>query len=136
MEEILPSVYVDGAHNIDGIRAFLDTVKTQPCGGKRRLLFSIVQDKQYQAVIKELALSGLFDEIGVVALESARALPLNVLEESFRQYTGLICIAYDDLEAAYEELVLGKDDEDKVYIVGSLYLAGEIKALLRRPRHD
>ena len=136
MEEILPSVYVDGAHNIDGMKAFLDTVRLQPCGGKRRLLFSIVQDKQYQAVIKELALSGLFDEIGVVALESARALPLNVLEESFRQYTGLICIAYDDLEAAYEELVLGKDDEDKVYIVGSLYLAGEIKALLRRPRHD
>ena len=136
MEEILPYVYVDGAHNIDGMKAFLDTVRLQPCCGKRRLLFSVVQDKQYQAVIEELALSGLFDEIGVVALKSSRALPLNVLEESFRQYTGLICIAYNDLETAFDELVFRKDDEDKVYIVGSLYLAGEIKALLRRPRHD
>ena len=136
MEEILPSVYLDGAHNIDGMKSFLDTVRLQPCGGRRKLLFSVVRDKQYHAVIEELALSGLFDEIGVVALKNARALPLNVLEESFRQYTGLICIAYDDLETAFAELVLGKDDEDKVYIVGSLYLAGEIKALLRRPRHD
>ena len=136
MEEVLPSVYVDGAHNIDGIKAFLETVRSQPCGGKRRLLFSVVQDKQYQTLIAELALSGLFDEIGVAALECTRALPLDVLEDSFRQYTGLICKAYDDMSTAFWELALGKGDEDKVYIVGSLYLAGEIKALLRRPRHD
>ena len=136
MEEILPSVYVDGAHNIDGIRAFLDTVRLQPCNGRRRLLFSMVQDKQYRTVIRELALSGLFDEIGVVALTDTRALPLNVLEESFRQYTDLICITYSDLETAFEKLVLEIDGEDRVYIVGSLYLVGEMKALLRRPRHD
>ncbi|MCH5259443.1 MAG: bifunctional folylpolyglutamate synthase/dihydrofolate synthase [Lachnospiraceae bacterium] len=136
MEEVLPSVYLDGAHNIDGIKAFLETVRLQPCGGKRRLLFSVVQDKQYQALIDELVLSGLFDEIGVAALQSTRALPLHVLEDSFRQYTELICKTYDDPGTAFWELVRGRDDEDRVYIVGSLYLVGEIKALLRRPRHD
>ena len=136
MEEILPSVYLDGAHNIDGIRAFLDTVRIQPCGGKRKLLFSVVKDKQYQAVIRELAVSGLFNEIGMAPLRSKRALSLHELEESFRQYTGIIYKTYDNTDDAFEELALGKDDEDRVYIVGSLYLAGEIKALLRRPRHD
>ena len=136
MEEVLPAVYLDGAHNIDGIRAFLDAVRSQPCSGKRKMLFSVVKDKQYRAVIGELAFSGLFDEIGVVALKSERALPLCELEESFRQYTGLIWKAYDNLSTAFEELALYKDDEDRVYIVGSLYLVGEIKALLRRPRHD
>ena len=136
MEEVLPAVYLDGAHNIDGMRAFLDAVRLQPCGGKRKILFSVVKDKQYREVIGELALSGLFDEIGVVALKSERALPLCELEKSFRQYTGLICKAYDDLNTAFEELALYKDDEDRVYIVGSLYLVGEIKALLRRPRQD
>lgn len=136
MEEILPSVYLDGAHNIDGIRAFIDTVRTQPCSGKRKLLFSMVKDKQYQAVIEEIALSGLFDEIGVAALTGERALPLKVMENSFRQYTGSLCRAYDDLRAAFEETALAKNDEDRAYIVGSLYLAGEIKALLRRPRRD
>ena len=136
MEEILPSVYLDGAHNIDGIRAFMETVRSQPCNGKRRLLFSVVSDKQYQTLIDEIASSGLFDEIGVVALRCARALPLDVLINSFRQYTGLICKAYGELGTAFEEFVRGKDDEDNTYIAGSLYLAGEIKALLRRPRHD
>ena len=136
MEEILPSVYLDGAHNLDGMRAFMETVKSQPCNGKRRLLFSVVSDKQYSALIDEIASAGLFDEIGVVALRCARALPLHVLEDSFGQYTGLICKAYNDLGTAFEELALGKNDEDRTYIAGSLYLAGEIKALLRRPRHD
>ena len=136
MEEVLPSVYLDGAHNIDGIRAFLETVKSQPCNGKRRLLFSVVSDKQYQKLIDGIALSGLFDEVGVVALQSMRGLPLHVLEDFFRQYTGLVCKVYSDLSTAFEEMALKKNDEDKTYIAGSLYLAGEIKALLRRPRHD
>ena len=136
MEEILPSVYADGAHNIDGIRAFMETVRSQPCGGRRKLLFSVVKDKQYHVVIEALASSGLFEEIGVVALTSARALPVDVMEDSYRQYTGLECKAYDNLSAAFRDLVLGKDDEDKVYIVGSLYLVGEVKALLRSLKHD
>ena len=39
MEEVLPEVYVDGAHNDDGIRAFLDTVEQDGCTEGRRLLF-------------------------------------------------------------------------------------------------
>lgn len=136
MEEILPSVYLDGAHNIDGIRAFLETVKLHPCQGKRKLLYSVVKDKQYKPVIEALASSDLFDVIGVAALSDARALPLAVLEEYFGQYTGFECKIYEALDTAVEELVFGKGDEDKVYIVGSLYLVGEVKALLRRPRHD
>lgn len=130
MEEILPSVFLDGAHNIDGIRALLDTVRSQPCHGKRKLLFSIVKDKQYESVIREIARSGLFDEIGLVALKGERALPLHVLEDFYGQYTGWVCKAYDDLETAFGSLALGKKEEDIVYIAGSLYLAGEIKALL------
>ena len=94
MEEVMPSVYLDGAHNIDGIQAFLETVKTHSCKGKRKLLYSVVKDKQYQKVIDTLAASGLFDVIGVVALMDARALPLAALEEYFRQYAGFECRTY------------------------------------------
>ena len=95
-----------------------------------------MRDKEYQVMAEAVALSGLFDEIGVAPLTDQRALPLTELEDSYRQYTGFICKAYEDLDTAFRELVQNKDDEDMVYIVGSLYLAGEIKALLRRPRHD
>ncbi len=136
MEEIMPSVYLDGAHNIDGIRAFLETVRLHSCQGRRKLIYSVVKEKQYQAVIDALVSSGLFDEIGLVALSDARALPLTVLEDCFGQYTGLTYKTYEALDMALRELVFHKGDEDKVYIVGSLYLVGEVKALLRRPRRD
>ncbi len=130
MEEIFPSVYLDGAHNADGIRAFLETVKLHPCGGKRRLLYSVVKDKQYQAAIDSLASSGLFDVIGIVELKSPRALPIDTLKDTFGQYTGFECRAYRDLSAALDEIVFGRNSGDCVYIVGSLYLVGEVKALL------
>ncbi len=136
MEEVFPGVYLDGAHNIDGIQAFLETVKVHACSGKRKLLFSAVKDKQYREAAQVLAGSGLFDEIGVAAISGERALPLQTLEDSFRQYTGVTVRAYDTLEAAFTGMVSHRSDKDKVYIVGSLYLVGEVKALIRRSGHD
>ena len=136
MEEIFSGVYLDGAHNLDGIKAFLETVRAHPCEGKRKLLFSVVKDKQYREAAQSLAGSGLFDEIGVVALLGERALPLQTLEELFGQYTGVTVRAYDTLEEAFAGLVSHRADKDRVYIAGSLYLAGEVKALIRRPGHD
>ncbi len=136
MEEVFPGVYLDGAHNIDGIQAFLETVKVHACSGKRKLLFSAVKDKQYREAAQVMAGSGLFDQIGEAAISGERALPLQTLEDSFRQYTGVTVRAYDTLEAAFTGMVSHRSDKDKVYIVGSLYLVGEVKALIRRSGHD
>ncbi|MDD6812175.1 MAG: bifunctional folylpolyglutamate synthase/dihydrofolate synthase [Lachnospiraceae bacterium] len=136
MEEIMPSVYLDGAHNTDGIQAFLRTVEKDGCTGRRRLLFSMVKEKQYQTVIAMLVQAGLFDEIGIVALQDARALPLQELEDTFRQYTEAAIQKYDRIENALQDIISGRHVEDRVYVVGSLYLVGEVKALLRRHSHD
>lgn len=131
MEEIMPSVYLDGAHNTDGIQAFLQTVGQDGCTGKRFLLFSMVREKQYEAVMDMLAESGLFDEIGVVAIRDKRALPLRELVDYFRQYTGLQTKGFEKLEDALRDFTTRRKAEDNVYIVGSLYLAGEVKALFK-----
>ena len=136
MEEILPSVYLDGAHNEDGIRAFLETVKRHPCVGRRVLLYSTVRDKQYERTAALLAQAGLFDGICLVPLQGERALPLAKLTDTFRQYTEFDIKAYETLDRALSELFTQKNDGDEVYIVGSLYLAGEVKALLRRFGND
>lgn len=136
MEEILPGVYVDGAHNIDGIRAFLRSVEAEPVRGRRKLLYSVVKDKQYRAAAQELVRAGLFEEIVLVELSDARALPAEELDDLFGQYTEIKHKTCRSLPEAWEELMAEKDDEDRVYIVGSLYLVGEVKALLRRPRND
>ena len=136
MEEILPSVYLDGAHNVDGIQAFLETVKQHSCTGRRILLYSTVRDKQYARVAALLVQADLFDEVYLVPLQGERALPLAKLTDCFRQYTGFDRKAFETLDAAFAELIAHKKDGDEVYIVGSLYLAGEVKALLRRFEND
>ncbi|MDE5866721.1 MAG: hypothetical protein K2H31_09010, partial [Lachnospiraceae bacterium] len=136
MEEISSSVYLDGAHNTDGIQAFLQSVKQDGCIGKRKLIFSMVKDKQYQAVIDMIASSGLFDVVGVVELQDARALPLQIIVDNFRQYTELQTLEYDKLEHAIQDMTMSCGDTDRMYIVGSLYLVGEVKALIRRSSRD
>lgn len=136
MEEVLPSVYVDGAHNADGIRAFLETVRRHSCAGRRILLYSSVRDKQYREAAALLSKAALFDEICLVPLQGERALPLPQLMDSFGQYTGFDKKAYATPKEALRELLSHKNDGDVVYIVGSLYLVGEVKALLRSLEHD
>lgn len=136
MEEVLPLVYLDGAHNADGIRAFLETVGRHSCTGRRILLYSSVRDKQYREAAALLSQAGLFDVICLVPLRGERALPLPQLMDSFGQYTGFDKRAYDTPEEALRELLAYRNDGDVVYIVGSLYLVGEVKALLRSLEHD
>ena len=136
MEEIMPSVYLDGAHNTDGIRAFLQTVGQDGCDGRRFLLFSMVQEKQYREVMDMLAGAELFDEIGVVAIQDKRALPPRELADYFRQYVKVRIWEYESLKDAMQDVCRRRSAGGRVYIVGSLYLAGEVKALLRRHSHD
>ncbi|MDE5933514.1 MAG: hypothetical protein K2H40_13690, partial [Lachnospiraceae bacterium] len=136
MEEIMPSVYLDGAHNTDGIQAFLQTVGQDGCTERRFLLFSMVREKQYREVMDMLAGAKLFDEIGVVAIQDKRALTLRELADYFGQYTGIRIQEYESLEDAMQDVCRRRNAGARVYIVGSLYLAGEVKALLRRHSHD
>ena len=137
MEEVLPEVYVDGAHNEDGIRAFLETVKRDRKDGKRILLFGVMADKDYRAMIKEIAASGLFDRIALTGLHSTRALDVQeLLEMVCRQCenTGglsrIVCESYRTTKEALIQLLKVRGDA-RIYIAGSLYLAGEIKEMAK-----
>ncbi|MED9904050.1 MAG: Mur ligase family protein [Lachnospiraceae bacterium] len=129
MEEVLPGVYVDGAHNEDGIRAFLETVAQDGCVLGRRLLFGVVQDKNYDCMIKEIVSSKLFTDISVVQLKSARTVKTNVLRDMF-VCAGQQITCYGAAEDAFYTQLSQRKDGERIYIVGSLYLVGEIKELI------
>ncbi|MGN0330827.1 MAG: bifunctional folylpolyglutamate synthase/dihydrofolate synthase [Kineothrix sp.] len=138
MEEVLPGVYLDGAHNEDGINAFCRTVEADGCRGERYLLFSAVADKNYESMIDTLGNSRLFHRIVVTAVHNSRAADPQDLKHSFER-TGSgkkNCILLQDAGEALNYLLSEKKEEDLVYAAGSLYLAGEIKALLRRNTGD
>lgn len=134
MEEILPEVFVDGAHNEDGIRAFLDTVSEDGCaadGRRRILLFSVVQDKDYRSMIRQVLDSELFDRIFVAHMETGRAAALNSLRALWEteERGNAETVFCEDVHTALKS-VLAQQGEARVYIAGSLYLVGEIKEFL------
>lgn len=124
MEEILPGVYLDGAHNEDGIDAFVASVKEDGCQGKRWLLFSAVADKEYTSMKEKLVNSGLFDRIYAATLKNTRSIEKKDLENIFKdQKVSIADTAYEGLQ----EMIALRSKEDLIYVVGSLYLVGEIK---------
>lgn len=130
MEEILPGVYVDGAHNEDGIRAFLDTVREDGCEDGRSLLFSVVQDKDYEHMIVQVAASGLFDRIAIAGMHTKRAASVECLAQMFEHYPSCHYKVYTKVDEALQALLADRREKERVYIAGSLYLVGEIKEFL------
>ncbi len=134
MEEVLPEVYVDGAHNDDGIRAFLETVAADGWTGTRSLLFSVVDDKDYGHMSERLVRSGLFDKIAVAHMRTGRGVSRRKLKELFDRYPGCRYQVYENVITAFRELLHSREQaegrKERIYIAGSLYLVGEIKELL------
>ena len=130
MEEVLPGVYIDGAHNEDGIQAFLDSVREDGCRGKRHLLFSVVSDKRAENMIGRIVDSGLFADVAIAPIDSARSLTQEQLLSLWkgRNHARL----YHNPEEAWDALIREKDEADMVYAAGSLYLAGQLKAYMKK----
>ena len=136
MEEMRPGVYVDGAHNLDGIEAFLDSVEDIGCDGRKMLLFGIVGDKQYREIIYEILKRGLFDSIYVMALETNRTVSTSDLKIAFEEckdelgIIGLPIKYYSNVRDAVTDVITMRKSGDYVFAAGSLYLAGQIKSVI------
>ncbi len=131
MEEVLPEVYVDGAHNEDGIRAFLETVREDGIRSGRILLFGACADKAWEHMLERAAASGLFGKMAAVPLKSARTVSLEDMKGWILAHPACECALYENAAAALRALLEGRLPGERVYIAGSLYLVGEIKESLR-----
>lgn len=137
MEEVCPDVYVDGAHNEDGIREFLNSVSNDTCMGRRLLIFGAVSDKAYEGMIGQITDSGLFSDIAVVNMDNSRAMSADALSDIFKSRGVSEVSVWQDVADAYEVYIKQRSEEDRIYIAGSLYLVGEFKGYLRmRGCHD
>ena len=141
MEEILPRVFLDGAHNEDGIEAFLTSVSAvnteqEKAAGKRLLLFGVVADKQYDRMIGRIAASQLFSHIAVTVLASDRSASIDKLKVAWAQYKTADCSFHESAEEAFHYIQSIQKEADTIYIAGSLYLVGQIKTLVRRTPDD
>lgn len=136
MEEVIPDVFIDGAHNVDGILAFLDTVKRDGCGGGRLLLFSAVREKRYREIAGMIRNEKLFDRIYLTKMLNTRSLSRQELQEAFGIPENGVVYGFDSTGEALRAMLGSRQPGDKAYIAGSLYLAGEVMDDIKRNRYD
>lgn len=156
MEQVGKNLWLDGAHNPGGIRAFIRAVKAQPGeeesrseagvqahgmrgeagsgdgkAGQLQLVFAAVSDKDYGEMIGMLCRELPVSRVTVAQVDSARATDRNILMEQFRRAGCPVVEAYESAAEAMDAALQAKGEEDRLYVVGSLYLIGEIKGYLR-----
>jgi len=130
MEEVRPGVILDGAHNEDGTKAFLASVREDGCVGRRILLYGAVSDKRYEESIRMITESRLFDRVIVTAIDTPRAASAAGLQALFSK--AVPCDICESTGQAFDSALSMKQIDDRVYVAGSLYLVGEVKAHLGR----
>ena len=136
MEEILPDVFLDGAHNEDAVRRFKETVIRIKGMRKAHLLFSVVADKDYSTMVRLLAEDGLFEDVIAAQMRTGRALEGAEIARLFRENGYHRITVIPSLAEAFAEILRRKGD-GIVFICGSLYLAGEIRKQIRQgDQHD
>ncbi len=136
MEETEPDIYIDGAHNPEGIAAFIESARSI-CGNQPAvLLFSVVKDKNFEQMIRMLTASGIFTHYIIVQMQTDRHLAGESLEELFARYTQAPLTEFDK---SFDGYLYGKKLQEEIpdsvlFCTGSLYLAGEIKQKLQGGR--
>ncbi|MDO5345026.1 MAG: folylpolyglutamate synthase/dihydrofolate synthase family protein [Lachnospiraceae bacterium] len=133
METVLPGVVLDGAHNAAGIYEFLKTVRMVQESRPVSLLFSAVVEKDYEEMIREICQQARFSSIVVTQIEGSRKVDAQALAEVFRKYTDAPVLAEADVEVAFRTALEHRGD-GMLFCAGSLYLVGDIKAILNRQK--
>lgn len=132
METVLPGVIVDGAHNEDGVDKFVETAEHFQKEYPLTLLFSAVDDKDYTDMIRTILGRIRFRHVVVTQVGGYRKVPAEELAEIFRREGCPSAQAFEDTEAAFRAALSLKGEDGMLFCVGSLYLVGEIKELLRK----
>ena len=130
MEPVAQNVYVDGAHNDDGIQKLVESVNMAFSGKDIYLVFAVAEDKDYQEMARHLSqIKGLKGVI-VTEINNGRRRDFHEVMEDFKKnWHGIIQGTYNVSEA----IVTGQEwkGQDGILIcTGSLYLVGHVKEIL------
>ena len=130
MQQVEPGIYIDGAHNPDGIACFLEAAEIFHREKEITLLFSAVNDKDYAAMVRELA-SLHPEQVITTRIPDARGVSEEELAQLFMQ-EGCSAVFSECVPMRAYDLARALRGDGIVFCVGSLYLAGELLKAARQ----
>ncbi|MBS4539236.1 bifunctional folylpolyglutamate synthase/dihydrofolate synthase [Clostridium sp. D2Q-11] len=119
-----PRVLIDGAHNIQGIKALVDSIENIFRYDRLILVVGLLRDKDVEEIISVIAPKA--DKVLVTEPESPRKLAASELSKIVCKYNDNVSYTENIknvIELSYKEY----KDNDLIVIAGSLYLIGEAR---------
>jgi len=130
--EIFPDgVILDGAHNEDGIEAFIRTAVHFHRDNKVTILFAAVSDKDYPAMIRRIVREVNPEHVTATCVEGKRKVPAKRLAELFAKEGCRDVTFAESVEKAFR-IAYSKKEDGILFCVGSLYLAGDVRRFMTR----
>lgn len=123
-----PDFYIDGAHNPDGIRSFVETFKMIYPGRKASIIFGVMKDKEYETMVKELSV--IAKRFIAVTPDYPRALDAEILTKVMSKYCKNVEYSHT-IEEAVEKTLSVATGDDVIAALGSLYYIGHVRTLFR-----
>jgi folylpolyglutamate synthase/dihydropteroate synthase len=120
-----PLVILDGAHNPQALETFRAELPVLVRGKRVKLLFAVMRDKDWRAMIPMLA--QLATEVVVTRVQQARAEDPMLLSAAFAPFCPVRVVP--DATDACRQLLASAGPDDAIVIVGSLFLVGEVYPL-------
>jgi folylpolyglutamate synthase/dihydropteroate synthase len=127
MEEVREGVYLDGAHNLNAIIGFTESISNDP--STKIIVFGAVVDKDVEAMTRELVAgleTSFLEMIIVTKVTGGRAIECGKLKMIFEKYTDKPVLIVENPHEALDYAIKHQGNS-KIYCLGSLYLIGEIR---------
>jgi len=125
-----PLFILDGGHNPQCAEALVKALEQYLPGEKVTFLTGVLADKDYKLIVDLIA--PFASRCICVSPPNPRALDASSYAEAFRQ-AGIEAEAYDSVAKGTEEAL---KEQGPVVAFGSLYMAGEIRAMVLGGSHD
>lgn len=122
-----PTIVIDGAHNIDAIKALRKNVEKYFKYNKMYLLLGILADKQVKEMIEEI--TPLAEKVYALTPHSERAELSEDLKKEIEKCNSNV-VALENYEEALLLAVKEANEEDLILISGSLYMIGDMRKII------
>lgn len=125
-----PLMIYDGAHNPEGLRACVDSIKRLFKGQKVNILSGVMKDKDVGEMLPVIA--EVANEAFTVIPNNPRSMDSKVYAEYFNNY-GIKAYAFDSIEEGVKKaLDSSKKENCPLVALGTLYMYGDVRDALEK----
>ena len=120
-----PVIILDGAHNVSGVQALLETVEERYGDKNVHFIFAALKDKDYGTMIKAIEQKAASITFTQTAMDR-----MNEVERLYTISTHSEKYADADWREAFRKTLERMEEEDVLVITGSLYFLAEVRPFI------